>query len=239
MRNWGCTTLLLVGVLMVHLPATARADDVIPLYPYQCAYREGYPTACATLQLVHFDGTFLTLVVSNTTTEHPDAWISELLFKFSNPVVVLGTAEVRYGRWDGGFIHDLPAERDWELDDSPTGNTSGLGLEAHDWHLSITPVKQGKPSERSGKVLPGMAVEIVIEIGAFTSPLELASCVGLEVGDCQQWTAKIQSIGDYGGTQGSGWTTTPEPVTLILLGSGLAALAGVASFRRREKLIDE
>ena len=242
MRKSGGTTLLLAGVLMFCLPATARADDVIiPLYPNQCAYREGYPTACATLQLVHFDGTFLTLVVSNTSTEHPEAWISELLFKFSNPVVVVGTARVRYGKWDGGFIHDvtISSEPDWNLDDSPDGNQSGLGLGNHDWHLSIVPVNQGKPSERSEKVLPGMAVEIVIEIAAFTSPFALAPCVDLEVGDCQQWTAHIQSIGEYGGTEDSGWTTIPEPATMILLGSGLVALAGVGIFRRRGKLIDE
>ncbi len=96
----------------------------------------------------------------------------------------------------------------------------------------------GRPLERSRKVLPGITVEITIDL-AGSIPSGLASCEGLEVGDCQQWTAQIQSIGDYGGTEGSGRTTVPEPVTLILLGSGLAALAGVGSFRRREKLINE
>ena len=67
----------------------------------------------------------------------------------------------------------------------------------------------------------------------------MASCAGLELGDCRQWRAHIQFIGDYEGTEGSGWTTTLEPATLILPGSGLAVLAGVGSFRKREKLIDE
>ena len=146
MRKSGSTTLLLAGMLIVHLPATARADDVIPLYPNQCAYRESYPTACATLRLVHFDGNSLTLIVSNTTlaTDYPEAWISELLFKFNRPVALLNNdAVVTYGTFSGGMFQafDLgnpkswPPEfqgdpvflsQPWELDDSPTGNSSGL-----------------------------------------------------------------------------------------------------------------
>ena len=257
MRKSGSTTLLLAGMLIVHLPATARADDVIPLYPNQCAYRESYPTACATLRLVHFDGNFLTLIVSNTTTQHDEAWISELLFKFNRPVALLNNdAVVTYGTFSGGMFQafDLtdpgswPPEfqgnqeflsQPWELDDSPQGNQSGLGLGNHDWHLSITPIASGKKSERSAQLLPGISVKIVIEFADGFAPSQLAFCVDLEVGDCQQWTAHIQSIGEYGGTEDSGWTTIPEPATMILLGSGLVALAGVGSFRRRKKLIDE
>ena len=262
MRNWGCKTLLLAGVLMVHLPATARADEVIPLYPNQCAYREGYPTACASLRLVAFEGDQLTLIVSNTTTGHDEAWISELLFKFNRPVALLNNdAVVTYGTFSGGIFTEFDRDDDtlwpselqggdpdilfqpWELDDSPEGNTSGLGDGDHDWHLNITPIVSGKKSERSAQVIHGISVKIVIRLENPLSDLTLASCVGLEVGDCQQWTAKIQSIGSYEGEEddpeGSGWTTVPEPATLILLASGLAALAGVGSFRRREKLIDE
>ena len=243
MRKSGSTTLLLAGMLMVHLPATARADDVIPLYPNQCAYRESYPTACATLRLVHFDGNSLTLIVSNTTTQHDEAWISELLFKFSGsgPFIVIGDAQVTYGTWDEvmGFEPDGSSERDWILDDSPSGNQSGLGAGNHDWDLSITPITSGNPSQRSAQLLPGISVKIVIQFQPGFAPSQLASCVDLEVGDCQQWTAHIQSIGEYGGTEDSGWTTMPEPATMILLGSGLVALAGVGIFRRREKLIDE
>ena len=61
----------------------------------------------------------------------------------------------------------------------------------------------------------------------------LADCSGDE--KCQQWTAKIQSIGYDGDTEGSGWTTVPEP----LVGPGLAGLAGVGSFRRRENIVGE
>ena len=66
--------------LGVALMAPARARGQIVLSQQQCAYREGFLTACATLLSIDFTGSTLTLVISNTSVaaDHPDSYLARL-----------------------------------------------------------------------------------------------------------------------------------------------------------------
>ncbi len=68
-------------------------------------------------------------------------------------------------------------------------------------------------------IFPGQTATIVV---TFNSP----------AGTLENWAAGFQSLGPDGDSE---WATTPEPVTLILLGSGLAGIGGAAALRRRRR----
>ena len=94
-----------------------------------------FPTACAEMLQVIFDGDELTIVMSNTTAsaDHPDATINWILLGFAGgpPPAVFGGAdlvEVFYGTWDGASFTPGTSEF-WRLTEDP-GGAGGVGQHA-------------------------------------------------------------------------------------------------------------
>ena len=182
--------------------------------------------SCAALREATFSGTTLTLVVENTTLAHPNAFIGRILLRFSGgaaAVIVGNYVQVRYGTWNGATFAASSDFESWRLGD-PTGGPGGAG--AAGWAVEAS--DNAPPGKGGGSALrarPGDAVKMTITF-------ETIEGLALEHG--ASWAAQMRSLTDDDGE----WVkvvVTPEPFTVLLLGSGLAAIGGVSAMRRRRK----
>lgn len=211
---------LFVGALV---PSRAEAQV------QRCAWRSGFPTACATLQFIEFDplSGSLTLVVSNTSAAaaHPESYIGFLLLKFNMTPPDLGIppqANVQYGTWTGSMFNPSSGDPEtWNITQPVPGKPGGFGIE---WDQKLN-----DPSTGGGdlRVLPNMAVQITIQ---FTGSVQNLALV--------DWSAHMEGLGGLD-AQGSGYTSVvPEPATVVLLTTGLLVLGGVGLRRRRREAVD-
>ena len=237
------TALALTGALMA--PIEAQGQILLP--QRQCVFGEPFPSACATLLFIDFnaDDNTVTLIVSNTTNaaENPGAVLAALFLEFNAtpPALASTEASVEYGTFAGGVFVANGYSELWNIILPVHGNPGGFYTA---WDLKI-----GDPSiarserqceeddgveicqENPGdlRVLPGDLVMITIEFEPFGEMFALADCGD----DCagRGWTARMQQLGPEG--EDSGFTSVPEPSTVVLLATGLLGLGAVGLFRRR------
>ena len=171
-------------------------------------------SACVTLVSVQFTGSTLILQVTNSSNvvDHPSAFLGSLYLQFTEeaPNLASAYATVAYG---GGNSEQ------WRVK-NPSGQPGGFG---HGWDLNISDNAPGsKGGNSSLRLGVGQTATITVEFAG--------SVEGLALGG-QQFTGQMQGLG--ANAEGSGYTVIPEPVSVVLLGSGLLGLGGVGWIRRR------
>ena len=192
-------------------PAHARGQIILP--QQQCV---GAFTACATLLSINFSGSTLTLVISNTSAaaQNPDSYVRRLFLEFNGAVLPNATSAT--------VFYSDDQQETWNITQPPRGRPGGFG---HTWDLSITDPSTGGNDLRGPS--PGDMFTVVIEFAEDFEGLALFDCGS----DCRGrgWSAQMQALGPE---DGSGYTAIPEPVTMVLVGTGLA---GVGLMRRRRR----
>jgi hypothetical protein len=178
-------------------------------------------SACATLVSANFSGSTLVIQVTNTSNnvENPGAFLGSLYLEFEGdaPGLASNYATVLYG---SGMTEQ------WRVG-AAKGQVGGFG---HDWDLQISDNAPGsKGGNSSLRLGPWETATIQVE---FTDHVDQ-----LALGGEHGFTAHMQGLGLDG--EGSGFTVTPEPVSVVLFGSGLFGIGGVGMRRRRRKIAPE
>lgn len=201
--------------LLVAMPLSAREQCVPGL------------SACVTLVSAQFTGGTLILVVTNNSSvmEHPTAFLGSLFLQFNGPAPDLLSAYAAVQYLDEYGV--ITASEKWRVT-NPSGQAGGFG---HGWDLDISDNAPNNPKKNLGnnslRLGAGQTAIITVEFADYVDGLALGG---------QEWTGRLQGLGPDG--EGSGYTetTVPEPVTVVLLASGLFVLGGVGLIRRRRRI---
>jgi hypothetical protein len=190
-------------------------------------------SACATVLSVVFSRNQLQIRISNDLLpgdeETQNAFIGRVLLELNAPPPnpLTGFALVQYSDNLGGAA----GEEFWTASIA-SGGQGGFGTR---WDLNLTDnaPSGGKKNPFKGnsklRLELGLSAIITIEFEESVDGLGLADCGD----DCygRQVTMQFQGLGSDG--EQSGWTAVPEPMTVVLLASGLLGVGGVGLIRRR------
>jgi hypothetical protein len=203
---------LAVLALGLTVPSVAAAVDIPAGGTGQQCGRL-YLTACVTINSavwVGGDYSHLQLSVTNSSTVGPTVLNSSFVAGFYFLFDPSAGSDIDVATvWING------ADVNWGVG---TGNQSSAGGFGIVWDDAIN-------AGGDHRLTPGTTATIDI---FFVSALADGTMI-------DEWTGRIRGLGADG--EGSDWTqTVPEPFTVMLLGTGLAGIAGVA--RRRRKGLD-
>ncbi len=209
--------LSLSSVLMLALLSWSAGDARAQIGEF-CG--SSFMSACANLRSITISGASNNVMIleffhssdpSASVDIFPDSYIGTILLKFSDSAPDVLSASVTIGGSDAG----------WQLKNN-VGSQFGVS-----WDEKIS--KQG-----------GSSVGILAQQTAF---VEITFDGTVSIDDLDEWGVQIRSIGSAancpkGAQECSDWAVVPEPVTLVLLGSGLAGVGGAAALRRRRRGIE-
>jgi hypothetical protein len=213
MRALALRSLGLALIVAMLMPGKASAFDDPP---YQVCTGSPF-SACSFLEDWSLNGDQMTIVIRNGAIGSPPdivagSFVGSILLKFKSAGVIPDVDVLEVDVQDDG-------SRDWKVAKN-VGNEVGF-----EWD------ERFNVNKKENRLLPGETFTLTITFdGPVPADLALAN-----------WGVKWQDIGSANPTcpEGEGkcsdWAVVPEPITMVLLGTGLAGVGGAAALRRRRR----